>query len=245
MRAADSAEGTAIFAPSSFQPLPSFVAVVVGCAGSSFASSWSAAVRIVVPVATPGSHAFFCAAVPNSAIGSAPSTSEASTGTCATVRPTSSQRMPSSTSPSPEPPRSSGTAAEEARCASAFHVAASCHSPAALSAFRRSSVTWSEKIFCASSRSASWSWEKLKSIVSPEGALTRTLSLPPCAPRLRRGAPMGASAPVGAYASLRPPSSSRCRVHRARGMPRPAIAMISRCTSFVPPPKVRIGAWPR
>src|SRR5262249_30813878 len=36
-------------------------------------------------------------------------------------------------------------------------------------------------------------------------------------------------------------------VHRylARGMRSPAIAMISRCTSFVPPPNVRMGAWPR
>src|SRR5262249_21895491 len=30
-----------------------------------------------------------------------------------------------------------------------------------------------------------------------------------------------------------------------RGMASPAMAMMSRCTSFVPPPNVRIGAWPR
>jgi hypothetical protein len=89
MRAASSPAGTTILAPLRIHPAPSRCAAVCGRAGSSCASSVSAAVRIVVPAATPGSHAFCCAALPKCAIGSAPSTSDASTGTCATARPIS------------------------------------------------------------------------------------------------------------------------------------------------------------
>ncbi len=62
--------------PSSTQPSPSGAAVVVGCSGS-VPASVSAALRIVSPLATPGSSAACCASVPNSAIGSAPSTTVA------------------------------------------------------------------------------------------------------------------------------------------------------------------------
>src|SRR6185369_4939003 len=69
--------------------------------------------------------------------------------------------------------------------------------------------------------------------IPSDGGARRAPPVVPVRAALARRAPMGASAPAAP------------RHQRALGIPRPAMAMISRCTSFVPPPNVRIGAWPR
>ena len=91
--------GTHVFSPSSTQASPSRRAVVVGASGSWLAGSTSAAVSTVSPDATPGSSALRCSAVPNCAIGSAPSTTASRNGTGATVRPTCSSTIAASRNP--------------------------------------------------------------------------------------------------------------------------------------------------
>ena len=74
MRSTSGACGTATFTPSSRHAAPSRVAVVAGSTGSCRALSWSAAVSNDDPSTTGTRNRLRCSSVPNSAIGSAPST---------------------------------------------------------------------------------------------------------------------------------------------------------------------------
>src|SRR5262245_23724024 len=166
-RSADRPAGTQTFTPSSRNPGPSGVALVVGCNGS-VPSSTSAAVSTVSPPATPESHRCRCSSLPKCAIGSAPSTTVGRTGTGATVRPTSSSSRHSATKPRPLPPTSSGSAIPSSPAlASSAQVSRSKPSPPASTSLRCSCVSRSVRIWCARSRVACCSSVSAKSMCSP------------------------------------------------------------------------------
>ena len=152
------AAGTQIFVPVRRQALPSRTALVDGRAGSSASASSKAPVRTTSPRTTPGRKAVFCAAEPNSAIGSAPSAIVAQNGTGATARPISSSKQQSSMTPRLLPPNSSGKHAPS-RFALASSPQSSRSKPSSLFSITlmRSCVALSVRILRASSASAFWS----------------------------------------------------------------------------------------
>ena len=91
--------GTTVFMPSSRYPSPCGVAAVAGARRSRLPGSEIAAVSTTLPSAAGVAQRACCSAVPNAAIGPAPSTAVAATGTGATVRPTCSSTTHCSTSP--------------------------------------------------------------------------------------------------------------------------------------------------
>src|SRR5918995_1110048 len=107
---ATSPAATLVLVPSSTQP-PSLSgrAVVAGCSGSASGST-IAAVSTLLPAARPGRRAACCSGEPKRATGSPPQASAARAGTGAVRRPTSSSTRHSSSTPSPAPPWSAGTA---------------------------------------------------------------------------------------------------------------------------------------
>src|SRR5262249_47065918 len=119
------------------------------------------------PFASAGSQRSRCASLPKRASGSPAWTSAGSSGSGATVRPTSAQKRQSSRKPMPMPPYASGTAIpSRLASASRIHSSRSKKSPAASLCLRRSSVTSFSRISRARSRSASDSSSKRKSMGS-------------------------------------------------------------------------------
>ncbi len=99
MRAARWAWGTASSDPSSVHPPSRAVARTAGDDVGLNAQPFNAAVRITSPATTPGSQRVRCASDPKWAMGRAPSTRVAHSGTGATALPCASSRRHSSMRP--------------------------------------------------------------------------------------------------------------------------------------------------